>query len=54
VGVPGRNIGRTNTQTCPLEHGQVPDTEAIAIKTLLDRIETLERQVQQLTQHPTP
>ncbi len=52
VGVPSRNIGRTNTPTCPLEHGQVPDAAAIALKTLLDRIETLENQVQQLTQHP--
>jgi serine O-acetyltransferase len=54
VGVPSRNLGCTNTPTCPLEHGQVPDAEAIAIKTLLDRIESLEQQVQQLTQHPTP
>lgn len=42
VGVPGRNICRTNTKTCPLEHGQVPDVEAVAIKALLDRIEHLE------------
>lgn len=54
VGIPGRNIARTNTQTCPLEHGQVPDAEAIAIKTLLDRMETLERQIQELTQYHAP
>lgn len=55
VGVPGRNICRTNTETCPLEHGQVPDVEAVVIQTLLDRIERLEQQIQQLTQtHPVP
>lgn len=48
VGVPGRNICRTNTATCPLEHGQVPDAQADVIRTLLDRIEALEKQVQQL------
>ncbi|NJO78736.1 MAG: serine O-acetyltransferase [Cyanobacteria bacterium RM1_2_2] len=50
VGVPGCNICRTNTQTCPLEHGQVPDVEAIAVRALLDRVEWLEQQIQQLNQ----
>ncbi|GAB4374520.1 MAG: hypothetical protein Kow00121_19080 [Elainellaceae cyanobacterium] len=55
VGVPGRNICRTNTQTCPLEHGQVPDVEAIEIRALLDRIEHLEQQIHQLTpSQPVP
>jgi serine O-acetyltransferase len=49
VGVPGRNICRTNTETCPLEHGQVPDVEAVAVRALLDRIERLEQHLQQLT-----
>lgn len=49
VGIPGRNICRTNTQTCPLEHGQVPDVEAVAIRALLTRIELLEEQVKALT-----
>lgn len=48
VGVPGRNICRSNTRTCPLEHGQLPDTEAAAVRTLLDRVEQLEAQVQTL------
>ncbi len=48
VGVPGRNICRTNTETCPLEHGQVPDAEATVIRTLLDRIEALEQQLQSI------
>jgi len=51
VGVPGRNICRTNNlQRCPLEHGQVPDVEAIALQSLLDRIESLEQQIQRFTQ----
>ncbi len=49
VGVPGRNICRTGTKTCPLDHGQMPDVEATAIRTLLDRIEQLEVQLQLLT-----
>jgi len=53
VGVPGRNICRTNTQICPLEHGQVPDVEAAVLRTLLDRIETLEQHIQQLTHGQT-
>jgi serine O-acetyltransferase len=48
VGVPGRNICRTNTQTCPLDHGQVPDVEAVALRALRDRIEDLEQQIQHL------
>nr|WP_245940166.1 hypothetical protein [Stenomitos frigidus] len=46
-------IFRTNSSTGFATNaicGQVPDAEAIAIKALLDRIETLEQQVQQLTQ----
>lgn len=50
VGVPSRNICRTNTQSCPLEHGQVPNVETVAMQTLRDRLKTLEQQVQQLTQ----
>jgi serine O-acetyltransferase len=46
VGVPGRNICRTNTLECPLEHGQIPDAEAAVIRTLLERIEQLEEQLQ--------
>ncbi len=57
VGAPSRNICnlcRTNTQTSPLEHGQLPDAEAIAIRTLLNRIEQLEAQVAQLQQTQEP
>jgi len=55
VGVPGRNLCRANTQNSPLEHGQTPDPEAIAIRTLIDRIERLEQQLQTLkTANLTP
>jgi len=44
VGVPGRVISRTGCG-CPLEHGKLPDVEAQLIRSLLDRIERLERQL---------
>lgn len=50
VGVPSRNICRTNTKTRPLDHGQVPDVEAVVVRMLTNRIEHLEQQLQQLTQ----
>lgn len=45
VGVPSRNLCRTNTQTNPLEHGQLPDAEAVVIRSLVSRIEQLEAQL---------
>ncbi|WP_416669573.1 serine O-acetyltransferase [Egbenema bharatensis] len=48
VGVPGRNICRTNTQNCPLNHEQTPDPDAIVLRALIDRIDTLEQQLQTL------
>lgn len=48
VGVPGRVIYRSGVRVNPLEHGSLPDSEAIVIRTLLDRIEALEQQVQDL------
>lgn len=52
VGIPGRVISR-NGHGCPLEnnplaHNKLPDIEAKLIRTLLDRIEQLEEQVQSL------
>ena len=49
VGVPGRIVYRSGEKTGPLEHGRLPDSEAQVIRLLLDRIETLEQQVQTLT-----
>lgn len=48
VGIPGRVVYRAGAKTAPLEHGQLPDSEAEAIRYLLDRIELLEQQVQRL------
>ncbi|HBE18469.1 MAG TPA: serine O-acetyltransferase [Cyanobacteria bacterium UBA11149] len=42
VGIPGRNICPFPQLNNPLEHGQIPDVEAIEIRRLLDRIEQLE------------
>jgi serine O-acetyltransferase len=53
VGVPGRVVYRSGVRVNPLEHGQLPDSEAAAIRTLVDRLEMLEEQVRQLqTQQP--
>jgi serine O-acetyltransferase len=48
VGIPGRIIYRSGVRVNPLEHGNLPDSEAAVIRTLVDRIEFLEQQVQQL------
>jgi serine O-acetyltransferase len=48
VGVPGRVVYRAGERVGPLEHGQLPDSEAQVIRALLDRIETLEQQMQSL------
>lgn len=48
VGVPGRIVRRSSERVCPLEHGQLPDTEAAVIRALVDRIERLEQQLQTL------
>ena len=52
VGIPGRVVYRSGVKINPLEHGQLPDSEAKVIRSLVDRIEMLEEQLQQLqTQH---
>ena len=50
VGVPGRIVSRTG-HGCPLEHGKLPDPEANIIRSLLDRIESLEQKIQNLPTH---
>jgi serine O-acetyltransferase len=49
VGVPGRIVYRAGERVEPLEHGSLPDSEAQVIRALLDRIETLEQQLQTLS-----
>ncbi|MEM6252254.1 MAG: serine O-acetyltransferase [Cyanobacteria bacterium P01_D01_bin.156] len=53
VGIPGRIVHRSS-RSAPLEHGQLPDSEAAVIRTLVDRIETLERQIAQLQKQTAP
>ena len=48
VGVPGRVVYRSGVKVNPLEHGNLPDSEAVVIRTLVDRIENLEQQLQKL------
>jgi serine O-acetyltransferase len=45
VGIPGRIVYREGSKVNPLDHAQLPDSEAQAIRYLLDRIEILEREV---------
>ncbi|HAG80354.1 MAG TPA: serine O-acetyltransferase, partial [Cyanobacteria bacterium UBA12227] len=53
VGIPGRIISRTNTSRGDfLEHGKLPDVEGKLIRTLLDRIDQLEKQIQQIQKLP--
>ncbi|MBN3946869.1 MAG: serine O-acetyltransferase [Nostoc sp.] len=48
VGVPGRIIYRSGVRVAPLEHNNLPDSEAEVIRALVDRIEALEEQIQTL------
>lgn len=50
VGIPGRIVYRSGVKVNPLEHGNLPDSEAAVIRKLVDRIEVLEKEVQQLRQ----
>lgn len=54
VGIPGRIVYRAGERVDPLDHGRLPDSEAQVIRALLDRIETLEQQMQSLQQATTP
>jgi serine O-acetyltransferase len=48
VGIPGRILYRAGERVGPLEHGSLPDTEAEVIRALVDRIESLEQQLQKI------
>lgn len=48
VGIPGRIVFRSGVKVEPLEHGNLPDSEAAVIRTLVDRIESLEQEVKKL------
>jgi serine O-acetyltransferase len=53
VGIPGRIVYRSGVRVNPLEHGSLPDSEATVIRALLDRIESLESQMQELQNQPS-
>jgi serine O-acetyltransferase len=48
VDVLGRIVHRSGERVDPLEHGRLSDSEAQVIRTLVDRIESLEQQIQLL------
>ncbi|MGY6528741.1 MAG: serine O-acetyltransferase [Cyanobacterium sp.] len=48
VGIPGRIVYRSGAKVNPLEHGNLPDSEATVIRTLIDRIESLEQEITEL------
>lgn len=52
VGVPGRIVYRNGEKVDPLEHGCLPDAEAEVIRSLVDRLEMLEQQLQDLRTAP--
>ena len=54
VGIPGRVVYRSGAKVDPLDHSNLPDSEAKVIRTLLDRIENLEEQVNQLKEQQNP
>jgi serine O-acetyltransferase len=54
VGIPGRIVFRAGERVDPLDHGRLPDSEAQVIRALLDRIESLEQQMQALQAATSP
>lgn len=48
VGIPGRVVYRSGVCVAPLEHNNLPDSEAQVIRALVDRIELMEKQIQNL------
>ncbi|AFZ48269.1 serine O-acetyltransferase [Cyanobacterium stanieri PCC 7202] len=48
VGIPGRIVYRSGVKVNPLEHGNLPDSEATVIRGLIDRIESLEQEIAEL------
>ena len=48
VGVPGRVIHRSGTRINPLAHSALPDTEANIIRNLMERIDSLENDLENL------
>lgn len=54
VGIPGRIVYRAGSKVEPLDHAQLPDSEAKVIRMLLDRIESMEEQLTTLQKGHNP
>ncbi|BAY84428.1 serine O-acetyltransferase [Calothrix parasitica NIES-267] len=50
VGIPGRIIYRSGVRVAPLEHNELPDSQAELIRALVDRVESLEKQIKSFQQ----
>lgn len=48
VGIPGRIVYRSGERVEPLDHAKLPDSEAMAIRSLVDRIDALENELTEL------
>ena len=48
VGIPGRVVHQSGVKINPLAHSALPDAEANVIRNLMDRIDTLENQLNRL------
>ncbi len=54
VGIPGRIVYRSGERVDPLDHARLPDSEAMAIRALVDRIEALEDELSKLRENQRP
>lgn len=54
VGVPGRVVYRSGERVDPLDHARLPDSAALAIRALVDRIEALEGELSTLRETQLP
>lgn len=48
VGIPGRIVYRSGERVEPLDHAKLPDSEAMAIRALVDRIDALENELSKM------
>ncbi|MGC1309898.1 MAG: serine O-acetyltransferase [Phormidesmis sp.] len=54
VGVPGRVVYRSGERVEPLDHARLPDSEAMAIRALVDRIDALENELSEIRAEQRP
>jgi len=52
VGIPGRIVHRHGAKVSALDHSQVPDPEGDVIRSLIGRVEQLERSIELHSLHP--